>query len=67
MKKLLDILEERKIKKSQLADAIGVDRSALYGAFSGKKPLYPSLRKRIMDYFGCYEHELFEAIEQKKP
>ncbi len=57
--KLLKVLEERKMSKTQLAMKAGVIPSHLYNAINGKEPFYPKYKKAIAAYLQIDERELF--------
>jgi len=59
MNKLSEVLQERRMSKLQLAIGAGVNPSDLYSAMSGKKPFYPSWKKRISIFLDIKESELF--------
>lgn len=63
--KLLDELSKRNISKLQLALKVGITPSDLYCAFNGTKPFYPKYRRKISEFFGIEEAELFSDVENK--
>jgi len=61
--KLGEILKERGISRYRLAVDTKIAQSDIYCGISGKKPLYPAWRKRIADYLGVSEAEIFPEYE----
>ena len=58
--KLINVLKEKNLSKLQLALKAGIAPSDLYCALNGKKPFYPSYKKRIAEYLQIDEKDLFE-------
>lgn len=63
--RLLEVLEERKISKLQLALNAGIAPHYLYNAINGKMPFYPKYKKAIAEYLKMDENELFEKEVQE--
>ena len=57
--KLLKELEARNISRYELAKLSKISKPDIYNALTGKKPLYPSWRKRIAEALGMAEEDLF--------
>ncbi len=60
--RLIDVINQRKISKLQLALNAKITPSDLYQALSGKKEFFPAWKKRIADYLKVDISELFEEI-----
>lgn len=63
--KLLDELNKRNISKLQLALNAGIAPHYLYNALNGKMPFYPKYRRKISEFLGIDEAELFSDVENK--
>lgn len=58
-------LAERGISRNRLALMAMIAPSDLFCALSGKKPMYPSWRKRIADALNVPENVLFSEEESE--
>lgn len=57
--KIEETLKERKISGLQAAMRAGIAPSDFYQAVNGKKPFFPSWRKRLAEVLDMPEDELF--------
>lgn len=63
---LIEIIKQNNLSKMQLALKAGISPADLYQAINGKKPFFPSWRKRIAAVLNMSERELFPEYEKGK-
>jgi len=61
------LIEERGIQQKNLASILKVGQSTVSHWISGRQEPNPAQRKKICEYFGITEPELFGAAPQKIP
>lgn len=59
--KLIAKRKERGLKQSEVAEAVGVSVMAISYYENGTREPKPEIKKKLADFYGCEESELFDA------
>lgn len=58
--KLIEVMNKKNLTRHKLAMLSNINPPDLYNALEGKKPMYPSWRKRIANALGVKETDVFD-------